>query len=285
MTSSREEMVLFSPAKINWILRVPGRRDDGFHEIETIFQTISLGDRIVCHSADEYELSCSDPAIPVDSSNLVTRALEQLGRAGANVPPFSIHIEKSIPAGGGLGGGSSNAASILRAFRDRFAPEVNEDDLAGIAADLGSDVPFFLQGGTAYARGRGEQLEPLPAVKKVRLLLAFPEERVSTAEAYALLGRGPVPPEPYLGRDRLRDVLASKRFPDEPVLVNDFEEVIFERLPRLRRIREQLVDAGATWARMSGSGSTVVGAFADEESRQNAQRLIRDVRLMPAETI
>lgn len=284
MSSAREEIVVRSPAKINWLLRVRGRREDGFHEIETLFQTISLEDLITCTPSDEFRLSCSDPTVPVDSSNLVARAVSLLQETGAEIPPFAIHIEKSIPSGGGLGGGSSNAASILRELSQRFSPNLDQERLEAIAVRLGSDVPFFLQGGTAYATGRGERLTPLPSVTGIRLLVVLPEEKVSTAEAYALLGRGPVGDDPYLGLERARRLIDGGPFSKPEDLVNDFEEVIFERLPMLGQIRDRLLDEGAGWARMSGSGSTIIGAFRDEESRQRAYGSLRDVRAVPAET-
>lgn len=284
MSPSGEVIVLRSPAKINWLLRVPGRREDGFHEIETLFQTISVEDLITCTPADTFRLSCSDPTVPVDSSNLVARAISLLQDAGAVIPSFAVHIEKSIPSGGGLGGGSSNAASILREFRDRFAPDIDQGPLRRMALQLGSDVPFFLEGGTAYAIGRGEHLTTLPPVVATRLLVVLPEEKVSTAEAYALLDRDRVPDNPYLGIEQASRLIEGGPFEHPDHLVNDFEEVIFERLPRLRTIRERLLQEGAGWARMSGSGSTIVGAFRDEESRQRASRALRDVRVVPAET-
>lgn len=282
--SQPSEIVLDSPAKINWILRILGRRGDGFHEIETVFQTISLRDRIVCEPAGNLELTCDDPSIPVDSSNLVMRAIEALDRMAGDIPRFRIHIEKAIPSGGGLGGGSSNAAAVLRAFRDRFAPEISEEHLRSIALELGSDVPFFLSGGTAYARGRGEQLMPLPALAGIRLLVVIPTERVPTAEAYAALGRGPLEEDSHLGSERIAKIMENGPLESPQELVNDFEEVIFERLPNLRSLREQLLAKGAVWARMAGSGSTIVGAFRDEGTRQRAARSLRDARVVPAET-
>lgn len=284
MSSDREEIVLHSPAKINWMLRIPGRRDDGFHEIETVFQTISLEDRILCREADRDELTSSDASLPLDSSNLVSRAVAALRDAGAAIPPLAFHLLKVIPSGGGLGGGSSNAASVLKALRDRFAPDLEDERLRAIALQLGSDVPFFLEGGTCYATGRGERLTRLEPVVGVRLLVVLPEERVSTAEAYALLGRGTVGSEPHIGIERVRQWIEGGPLSAAVRLTNDFEPVIFERLPRLREIRERLIAEGAGWARMSGSGSTIVGAFRDEESRQRALASFRDLHVIPAET-
>ncbi|HVR39477.1 MAG TPA: 4-(cytidine 5'-diphospho)-2-C-methyl-D-erythritol kinase, partial [Thermoanaerobaculia bacterium] len=152
-----------SYAKINWSLRIIGKRADGFHDLETVFQQISLHDVLTIEASDTFALTCSDPAIPVDDTNLVARAAKLIG-----APPVVIHIEKRIPAGGGLGGGSSNAAATLIALDEMF--DLNAS-LPGLALQLGSDVPFFLIGGTAYATGRGEELTPLPNLPPTELLL------------------------------------------------------------------------------------------------------------------
>jgi 4-diphosphocytidyl-2-C-methyl-D-erythritol kinase len=275
---------LRSHAKINWLLRVVGKREDGFHDIETVFQQISLHDRIEIRESKRFELTCSDPAIPVDQSNLVTRAWQRL-RELASVPPMEIHLEKSIPAGGGLGGGSSNAAAVLLALRDRFAPELDPAVLKTLALELGSDVPFFLTGGTAYATGRGEELRPIASPREVKLLLVLPEVRVDTAEAYRLLRTEGGRRKPLLGLDRLQRVIAKGPLGSADELENDFEEVVFERLPVLGELRARLLDLGAGWARMSGSGSTLIGAFEDQESRERAARALREVRSLPAETV
>lgn len=273
-----ELLVIDAPAKINWMLRVLGKRPDGFHEIETIFQTISLRDRIEIRPAREFELTCSDPSIPCDATNTISRAVDQLSRvSGSALPALAIHLEKRIPAGGGLGGGSSNAASVLRLLRDRYAPEVSELEMAEIAARLGSDVPFFLLGGMAWATGRGERLETLAPLDSIPLLLVLPHERVSTSEAYRLLERGAV--EPGHGRDReeIRTLAEEGPLLQPSAFTNDFEPYIFQQVPRLARLRERLEEAGARWARLSGSGSTLVGAFTDPDSRERARDRLRDL--------
>lgn len=284
MTPAADELIVRSPAKINLLLRVLEKREDGFHEIETVFQTISLHDRISIREEDSDSLRCSDPAIPIDQTNLVWRAVAGL-REIAPIPPLSIQIEKAIPAGGGLGGGSSNAARTLVALRDRYAPRLGDGRLAEMAAALGSDVPFFLGGGTAYATGRGEVLTPLPPLEPMRLILLLPDERVSTAEAYGRLGRTSSTSWERLGVERAAAMIRRGPMADPDAFVNDFEEVVFASIPRLGELRLRMIEAGARWARMSGSGSTIVGAFADEESRQKALRSFRDVRAVPAETL
>lgn len=248
-----------SYAKINWALRITGKRADGFHDLETVFQAISLHDELTFTPSDHLSLTCDDPSIPVDETNLVLRAARAVG-----APPVAIHLRKRIPAGGGLGGGSSNAATTLR--------ELGSGDLAGIALSLGSDVPFFLLGGTAYATGRGEVLTPMAPLSGIPLLLLLPEERVLTKDAFARVTHY----SPTLGIDAYRDFAN---------FTNDFEEPVFALLPRLRELKERLLLAGARWAGMSGSGSTIVGAFADAASRDAAAKAFGDVRTERCETI
>jgi 4-diphosphocytidyl-2-C-methyl-D-erythritol kinase len=260
-----------SYAKINWALRITGRRADGYHDLETLFQTISLFDELTFRESKRLALVCDDPSIPTDETNLVVRAARALGS-----PPVSIELRKHIPAGGGLGGGSSNAAATLVALNAMF--DLRRDDLPSIALSLGSDVPFFLVGGTAYATGRGEVLTPMPmpmsmpSREALPLLLVLPRERVATPEAFARVTHFSVP----LGIDAYRD---------RANFTNDFEQPVFAMIPSLRELRQRLIDAGAEWARMSGSGSTLVGAFATSEERDAAAERFPDVRVERAEPV
>lgn len=184
-----------------------------------------------------------------------------------DAPPTAIELRKRIPAGGGLGGGSSNAAATLLAL----GPD--RDDLPELALSLGSDVPFFLAGGTAYATGRGEVLTPLPSRAGVPLLLLLPDVRVLTKDAFARITRF----SPPLGIDAYASGFAH--------FTNDFEEPVFAMLPRLAEFKQRLTDSGAIWASMTGSGSTIVGAFANIAARDEAAAMFKDVRLERAETI
>jgi 4-diphosphocytidyl-2-C-methyl-D-erythritol kinase len=259
-------------AKINWSLRITGRRPDGFHDLETLFQTISLHDTLTIRESDRLSLTCDDPSIPVDETNLVLRAARALG-----APPVAIELRKVIPAGGGLGGGSSDAAAVLVALSKHFGID---KPLADLALALGSDVPFFLNGGTAYATGRGEVLTPMPSVDRVPLLLLIPEERVSTASAFAALRRF----SPPIGIGRYRSIMNDGLLIHADELINDFEEPIFALLPRLRELKARLLEAGALWAAMSGSGSTIVGAFGRPAERDAAIVRFNDVRAVASET-
>ena len=253
-------------AKINWALRVTGKRSDGFHNIETLFQTISLHDDLTFERANTLSLTCDDPSIPIDDTNLVMRATKAIGATAR------IHLQKRIPAGGGLGGGSSDAAAVLREF-NRKDPR--------IALSLGSDVPFFLEGGTAYATGRGEILTPMRRVAPVPLLLLSPPERVLTAEAYGMLRRF----SPPLGLDRYRAMIDDDLLDHATELINDFEEAIFAKFPHLHALKTRLYEVGAAWAAMSGSGSTIAGAFRSQADRDAAVTRFPGVRVVPCETL
>jgi 4-diphosphocytidyl-2-C-methyl-D-erythritol kinase len=264
-------MEVRSLAKINWALRVTGKRADGFHDIETLFQTISLHDTLTFRTAERLSLTCAE--LPVDETNLVIRAARALGS-----PPVAITLQKRIPVGGGLGGGSSNAAATLVTLAKMF--DIRKP-LHDVALALGSDVPFFLQGGTAYASGRGEMLTPLPHVTSVPLLLLMPQERVLTSEAYAMLRRF----SPPLGAQRYRAMIEDDLLGHASELVNDFEETIFAKVPQLGRLKRRMIEAGAAWAGMSGSGSTIVGAFRAVPDRDAALGRFDDVRAIAAETM
>ncbi|MFZ2492028.1 MAG: 4-(cytidine 5'-diphospho)-2-C-methyl-D-erythritol kinase [Thermoanaerobaculia bacterium] len=254
-----------SYAKINWSLRITAKRSDGYHDLETLFQTISLHDVLTFRPSERLTLTCTDPTIPTDDRNLVIRAAQALG-----ISRVSIELEKRIPAGGGLGGGSSNAAATLVALDRMF--DLRRNDLPELALSLGSDVPFFLVGGTAYATGRGEALTRVASRAGIPLLLLLPRERVSTREAFSRVGRY----SPAIGPDAYR---CWKHFS------NDFEPSVFSFHPSLRHLKDRLRDAGAEWAAMTGSGSTIVGAFADETSRDAAAATFPDVRTERCESI
>ncbi|MHB0969712.1 MAG: 4-(cytidine 5'-diphospho)-2-C-methyl-D-erythritol kinase [Thermoanaerobaculia bacterium] len=278
-----------SYAKINWFLRILGRRGDGFHDLETLFQTIDLHDDIVFEPASRDSLRCDDPSIPTDGSNLVLRALAML-RETRDVPPLAIRIRKRIPSGGGLGGGSSNAAATLRAADAIFNLGVRDDELNRIAGSLGSDIPFFLVGGTAYATGRGEILAPLDAVGPAPLLLLLPKDKVATPAAYRALAdrrqrlrvAGSVP----RGVDAIRFAVAGGIRALCGEITNDLESPVFDMVPSLRRWKLRLVEEGAIASLMSGSGSTLFGVFEDPALRDRAaERLAAEITVVRAEPI
>jgi len=283
-----EKTTVVACAKINWMLRILARRDDGFHEIETIFQTISLADTLTFSPSDRLELHCEDPTIPVDETNLVWRAAD-LMRRRFEAPAASIELRKKIPAGGGLGGGSSDAAATL-SFLARHSPRApSTDELRAAALELGSDVPFFLRGGTCYATGRGEAIVPLADQMPASLLLVFPSETVATGEAYAMLRRardaGDLAEREPVGFEECHELAVRGVLSNTTVLENDFEDVVFAARPELASIFDRVRGAGAIWTRLSGSGSTIVGAF-DSPGRRNRalERLSDSLTVVPAQT-
>lgn len=263
-----ESFTLPSFAKINLQLRILGKRDDGFHELFTIFQTVSLYDEITFAPAEGLRFSCDRPEVPDDERNLIVKAAIALGsRFGIN-KGADIYLKKNIPAPGGLGGGSSNAATALIGLSRLWKIEPTLGDLEDMAAALGSDVPFFLQGGTAIGTGRGERIENTRQVDEKYLLIVTPDVDVPTREAFARVNA------PRLTPESLKSNLIVCRLEAETLdlrhtqLKNDFERSVFEFAPEVERVKKRLLELGAAQSLMSGSGASVFGIFDTEETRQ-----------------
>jgi len=249
------------PAKINLALHVAGRRPDGFHEIVTLFQTIDLADDLHVEAAPTLTLSTDAPSVPVDGTNLVLRAAALLAKrvpsAGGRGARFRLH--KEIPAAAGLGGGSSDAAGALVLLNRLWGLDLGATQLASLGAELGSDVPFFLIGGTALGTGRGERIEPLPPIAGRAVLLGTPREGLATAAVYAALGAPLTVPGSDVTVPGLFVNLAERN--DFALATNDLEGAVVEMRPELSAFRRAVSQAGAELARVSGSGSTVFGLF------------------------
>lgn len=273
----REPFTLPSFAKVNLYLRVIGKREDGFHEICTVFQTISLHDRIRFQEADTISLACYDPRMPVDGRNLIVRAAEMLRERYSVRQGARIRLEKRIPSPGGLGGGSSNAAVALIGLQRLWDLDIPDDELWSIAAELGSDVPFFLYGGTAIGTGRGEMIEPVADKPAGPMVVVSPKIRVRTPDAFAAIGA------PNLTNEASNRILrvcrneAESLDPLHSVLKNDFESSVFAAFPEIGEVKRTLLELGASNAVLSGSGASVVGIFDKEETRQAAIKAL-DIR-------
>ena len=245
-------------AKINLSLRFTGvERPDGFHDLRTILQSINLVDCVVCTGRRGPFAIRSDMAgVPSDSTNLVWKAAQLLweaaGRSG-EARNAVVSLRKRIPMQAGLGGGSSNAAAALLGLRRLWRLRVPDSALQQIAARLGSDVPFFLVGGTALGLGRGEEVYPLENLPAYRVVLVMPPFGVGTRDAYRWFDAGRWAPEVSY----LPDTWLGRSTP----LVNDLEGPVIARYPVIGELKKRLVDEGATMAAMSGSGSTVFGVF------------------------
>jgi 4-diphosphocytidyl-2-C-methyl-D-erythritol kinase len=265
-------------AKLNLGLRILHRRPDGYHELRTVFQTISLADRLEIEFTPSRSTRIQIEGTPDIADNLVERACRLALEAMKVHAHVHFTLRKTIPMGAGLGGGSSDAAAVLLAL-----PVLARRTLpaADLAAQLGSDVPFFLHGGTALGLGRGEELYPLPDLAAARGLLVVPNVHSSTAEAYRDLS-------PTLTSIRLQNKLVSFqrevwRTAIDRVSVdeNDFEEVVFARHPELKRIKERLSRLGAKPAAMTGSGSAIFGIFEDSEKLNRARKSFPDTTVFP----
>ena len=272
-----ERVRLRSLAKINLDLRVLGRRKDGFHELRTIFQTISLADTI------DVEFERGRTKIELKSNlnipgNIVLKAVDMVMKAAQSAGRLRISLTKRIPLGGGLGGGSSNAASVLLALPVLLGKRVPFEKLTELAAELGSDVPFFLTGGTALGIGRGAEVYPLPDGPSHPGLLIAPGIHSSTAEAYQALRRKPLAEVPPAIINNFQSVVsATPNYQTNPTApwINDFETVVFRRHPQLKSIKGKLLKLGAWRAMMTGSGSALFGLFPSRESRDRAAEWFR----------
>jgi 4-diphosphocytidyl-2-C-methyl-D-erythritol kinase len=264
-------------AKINWMLRVRGRRPDGYHEIETVFQTVALHDSLYfSRRGDEFiSLTCDRVGIPIDRSNLIVRAAmllkERLGIAwGAD-----IHLEKRIPAPGGLGGGSADAASALLGLCRLWNLGVEREVLAEMGRELGADVPFFFTGGTALGTGTGEKIRPLPDARSSFLVIVTPDVAIATAAAYQSLNAAPLTKnftESTLTVSPLREEFGH--FPHSGMR-NDFESVVATSYPPVARAKELLLENGADLAMVCGSGASVYGLFSDRPAQERAAAQLR----------
>jgi 4-diphosphocytidyl-2-C-methyl-D-erythritol kinase len=258
-------------AKINLFLDVLGKRPDGYHNIETIFQTVSLGDVLEIElTSSEIVLECNDPRVPLDAANLVLKAFHTISHIAEYTGGIRIRIDKNIPPGAGLGGGSSNAAATLVALNRLLHANIPEPPLHELARGLGADVSFFLTGGLAVAWQRGDRFAPLPSMSESRVIVAVPRHiTVATGEAYAMLD---VPeftaamPESLMDcTPRLQRIVnaldtstpLSENEDANAILYNAFERPVFARYPEIARIKESLIASGAPLSLMSGSGSAL----------------------------
>ena len=256
-----------APAKINFRLDVLKKRADGYHELRMIMQRIDLCDEIDIHvtPGNGINLSCEgSPFIPSDSSNIVWRAADALLKESRMDAAVKIHLRKRIPVAAGLGGGSSDAASVLLGLNRLLGTQLPDEQLRRIALTLGADVPFFISGEPAFAEGVGEILTPLEAVPKLWLLLVNPGIHIPTPWAYKnlnLTSEKVAVKLPFLYKSAA-DVCA--------ILANDLEPVAISRYPVIDDVKGMLVANGALGALMSGSGSSVFGVFEDEAAAKRA---------------
>jgi 4-diphosphocytidyl-2-C-methyl-D-erythritol kinase len=267
-----------APAKLNLFLEILARRPDGYHELVSVFQEIDLADRIEVEISpgpgqDRLELS----GRPVDGppeDNLVLRAIAAVRASGCPVPRLRVRLTKRIPAGGGLGGGSTDAAFLLVALQHLGIAPSNGRQIAGIARSLGSDVPFFLTGGAALCRGRGERVEPLEGLPECWFVLACPSFSLSTAKVYGRVRLTQKPREVIPFLSSLREGTGN----GDVVCFNRLESAAFELRPELLELKNELSCHSQSRWYLTGSGSVL---FCPRRRRQDAEEILKTVERLP----
>lgn len=279
-----ESTILQAPAKINLLLRVTSRRADGFHRLVTVFHALhGISDTITVKpgNAPGIILHCDDPEIPVDSGNLILKAAELFAeRTGTQLPPMEIDLHKNIPTAAGMGGGSSDAGTVLK-FLNTVNPLLSNAELNQLASLTGADVPFFLAPGDAVARGIGEELTSLKPFPAIPVLAVFPAFPVRAAWAYKNLKQ--MTPEDKAEKD-VKNLISALRCSDFETAAqyceNDLEHALFAKFPLLNDLRKQIFHSGALCVHVSGSGPVLWAMFKDHKSlRAAAGELGSDVNI------
>jgi 4-diphosphocytidyl-2-C-methyl-D-erythritol kinase len=252
-------VVLFPNCKINLGLNIIRKRTDGYHDLETVFYPVGLKDALEIIPAEETTFQLS--GLPVSGNtadNLCLKAYYLLKKDFPGLPAVSMYLHKAIPMGAGLGGGSADGAFMLSMLNKNFGMNLTEQQLLDYALQLGSDCPFFIINKPCFAEGRGERLSPVEVdLSAYKIALVNPGVHVSTKEAFSgLLPAAPV--------KSLREIITQPISTWKEELVNDFEKSVFEQFPAIKQVKESLYDAGAIYASMTGSGSTVFGIFKAE---------------------
>ena len=247
-------------------LKITGHRQDGLHTIRTIFQEISLKDTLRIEPPEHgFQFSCNHPDIPQNETNICVRAWNRLKQSTSDIPDVRIELDKQIPMGAGLGGGSSNAAAVLSGINELLGLGYSDSELERMAVELGADVPFFIKGGVQYAEGVGDELSSSQLPVMGAVLLITPPTKVSTNWAYAEAIK-------YLpdGYSTGKFPAASGNSEEWKLFENDFEPLVFQTYPEIGTIKARLLRLNAVFASLSGSGSTVFGIFEDEADARKA---------------
>ena len=276
------ELTLHAPAKINLCISVLGKRPDGYHEVEMVMQAVGLYDEVTVRlAASGITVRCDSAAIPAGEGNITYRAAREMLDLSGTTSGIDIEIKKNIPVAAGLGGGSSDAAAVLVACNRILGTGLGRERLAEIGTRIGMDVPFFLYGPTALARGRGEVLTAVPSPPKFWVLLVNPGFETSTAWVYKNLNFGLTKKGDCTNIARLKVSQIARS------LHNDLEKVTAAAHPVIGEMEQSLLDAGALGVLMSGSGPTVFGIFEDKKACSEAAKELhtKGWRLHPAETL
>ncbi len=261
-----ERIKILSPAKINIGLRVLRKREDGYHDIETIFHEVKFFDEIEMEISDEIEFETDSDEIPLGFDNLCLKAVRIFFESFGIHSGVKIYLKKRIPVGAGLGGGSSNSASVLKGLNILFGVGADDDLLCELGSLIGSDVPFFIKGGIAYATGRGEVIEPIYIEIPYKVVLVYPNVKISTAWAY-----GNLKLKNHDGKESLKKILIENINRPEKLrelIENDFEGLVFSFYPKVGEVKRKLYELGSVFSLMSGSGSAVFGFFDEIDNKK-----------------
>ena len=270
-------MKILSPAKINLFLEVTGKRPDGYHNLNTLMCCIGLSDSIrLTFEQKEISIRCAHPDVPENETNLAGRAAQLFFEHTGLGKGIHIDLEKNIPVGAGLGGGSSNAAAVLKGLNAFYGSVVSQKDLYAIGKSIGADVPFFIYGRPAFARGIGDILTPCDCIKSCPILLVYPSVAVSTAEVYKKLNLR-LTKIKKINTKIVFELKWDKNIADQ--LFNDLEPVASEICPEIQEAKASLLMHDASAALMTGSGSAVFGLYEDIESAQKAYDAISRKRM------
>lgn len=270
-----KEIIIESHGKINLGLDVLYKREDGYHEINSIMQQISLKDILVIReSKEDIELDSNNKDLPLDSTNLVYRAWKKIQEKTGINRGIEINIHKNIPIAAGLAGGSANAAAVLKGLNQLWDLNLSEEELREIGVQIGADVPFCIIGGTAFAEGIGEKLRKLKPFKEKDILLINPGIGISTTEVYKSLRPS--------GKPRMNIEKIISAIEDDNIqgvadnIINVMEEVVIEKNPIILEIKEEMARYGALNPLMSGSGSTVFGMFDDMDKLNYCEKILKE---------
>ncbi|MCF7886343.1 MAG: 4-(cytidine 5'-diphospho)-2-C-methyl-D-erythritol kinase [Candidatus Marinimicrobia bacterium] len=250
-----EKTILKSNAKVNLALRITGKREDGYHTISTLFQEVDLHDEIIFEEAEQFSFSTAHPELPDNKNNLCVKAYFKMREFTNSKRNCKIYLDKNIPVGAGLGGGSSNAATVIKYLNEFWDLQFPDQKLQKIARTIGADVPFFIRGGTQIGEGIGDILHPIKLKPDFKILCLIPEFNISTQWAYKKFSL--TNKKDKFNFDRL--ILGKK--PKWKFFENQFEDIVIQSYPEISDMKRILLLGGAEYAGLSGSGSTVIGAF------------------------
>ncbi|MBM7582408.1 4-diphosphocytidyl-2-C-methyl-D-erythritol kinase [Caldicoprobacter guelmensis] len=268
-------IVLKAYAKINWALDVLGKRPDGYHDVEMVMQSVDLWDAVILEEkGEEISVKCSIDSLPVDVTNTAYRAAVLIKKRFGIEKGIQVELIKNIPVAAGLAGGSADAAAVLVGLSRMWRLNLSKEELMELAGIVGSDVPFCVVGGTALAKGRGEDITELPPAQGIWLVLITPDQRISTAEVYGKLDLSKIQKRPDV--TSMVNSLHQRDFKGIALnMVNVLEEVTVGLCPQIRAIKEDVMRQGAVGCCMSGSGPTVYGLFKDEHTARKAYAALK----------